>query len=136
MKNKKIDNKTRRLEIRLNEAEFSIFKEKSKNYSTMSALIIDAVNKFDDRQGIQKLDFVNNFAIILKKYFFELNRIGNNINQISRHLNINSKENSFYKDTQIMETLLLEIKEAKVIFRTLRRMQNKALKDSMSLFHN
>lgn len=87
MKKKNI-NKLADIHFRVTEEEKNKFKKKAVNYSSMSAMIIDAVNKFDDRVGVLKLDCLNNWSQDFKYFKSEINRVGNNINQIAHYMNV------------------------------------------------
>lgn len=50
-KETKTAGKRKQINVRLTDEEFKMMKEKSKNYPSLSTLVIDAVRAFDDRKG-------------------------------------------------------------------------------------
>lgn len=80
-------NKNKRIDLRLTEKEYLFLKEKAKNYPTLSSFVLDACRNFDDELGIKRLDVIRKWCSDYKKYEYELNRIGCNINQIAHYLN-------------------------------------------------
>jgi len=80
-------NKSKRVYIRVTEDELNKLKDKGKNYPTLSFFIIDACMKFDDGLGIMRLKKIQGWTKDYLVYRSEINRIGNNLNQISHYLN-------------------------------------------------
>jgi hypothetical protein len=54
----------------------------------MSAFLIDAGMKFDDRETIRRLDVLNNWTAAYKKKGKDILYISNNINQMTHYCNI------------------------------------------------
>ena len=77
-----------RLEIRLSPTEYKIFMDKKDEKGTMSQMIRDAVNVFNPIETKGKLATINELSSNLNASTVELNRIGNNINQIAHVLNV------------------------------------------------
>lgn len=80
-------NKTKRIEVRLDEKELSLFKEKGKNYSSVGAMIRDAIKVFDDKMAIKKFDTINLLYEKMLEHHRNLKAIGNNINQLAHYAN-------------------------------------------------
>jgi len=78
-----MDKKTKMLRIRLTDDEYNLLKEKAdKAGKTMSEFVRDYITKGK----------VNSKCKDLPSLILHLSRIGNNINQIARNLNIAKKE--------------------------------------------
>jgi hypothetical protein len=81
-------NKTKRIYIRISEEEFESLKKRAKAYKSMSAFLIDAGMKFDDRATIRRLDILDNWTAAYKKWEKDILYISNNINQMAHYCNI------------------------------------------------
>ena len=81
-------NKTKRIYIRISEEEFESLKKRAKAYKSMSAFLIDAGMKFDDRATIRRLDILDNWTEAYKKWEKDILYISNNINQMAHYCNI------------------------------------------------
>ena len=80
-------NKTKRIELRLDDKELALFKEKAKNYSSTGCMIRDAVQNYDDRMVVTKLRALNSLSAIIKKNDNILSNIANNTNQLAHYAN-------------------------------------------------
>ena len=80
-------NKTKEIHLRLTEKEYTILKEKAKDYPSLSSYVIDACLNFDDELGRRRLNRFRLWSEDFHKFESELNMIGNNINQIAYHFN-------------------------------------------------
>ena len=81
-------NKTMRLEIRLNEEELELIRQKATRYGgNASALIRDAVMKFDDRKARGKLETMAALLSFYKTYQQQLSWLGGNFNQSMHRAN-------------------------------------------------
>lgn len=82
------DKKTVKLQIRLSEDELKLFKEKSKNYgNNVSALIRDAVSRFDDKKAKGKIQTMTDILKFYKEYQQRLSWLGGNFNQTMHRAN-------------------------------------------------
>lgn len=83
-----MDKKTRMLRIRLTDGEYNILKQKAKQANkTMSDFVREYITTGKVKSKCKQLS-----SLIL-----HLSRIGNNINQIAKNLNIARKEGSLSK---------------------------------------
>lgn len=73
--------------VRLTSGEEQLFKEKAKNYSSVSSMVRDAVRKFDNKSTKGKIDALNEMTLLLKKYQQELGWLGGNFNQTVKRAN-------------------------------------------------
>lgn len=82
-----MENKTLRLWIRLTPKEKALFKSKASKHSSISAMVRDAVMNFNPLETKGKMGVIQDAAQTIRNASAELNRIGNNVNQIAHVLN-------------------------------------------------
>lgn len=82
-----MDNKTKRLWVRLSPEEERLFKEKASKYHSVSAMVRDAVRQFNDIATVGKIDALNDMVSLYKKYQQELSWLGGNFNQAMKRAN-------------------------------------------------
>lgn len=120
--NKK-NNKLKQINIRLTEEDFSFFKEKGKNYPSMSALITDSVKQFNTSGGANKIEALNSWAIEFSAFKVELSRIGNNINQVAHYANILQTQQIVPDET--MNVFIEKISEYNNLLKKMTELQEK-----------
>ena len=77
-----------RLEIRLTEDESQMFQNKAQNYGgNMSAMVRDAVRRFDDKRTRGKIETMEALLQFYKKYQQQLSWLGGNFNQCMHRAN-------------------------------------------------
>ena len=77
-----------RLEIRLTEDESQMFQNKAQNYGgNMSAMVRDAVSRFDDKRTRGKIETMEALLQFYKKYQQQLSWLGGNFNQCMHRAN-------------------------------------------------
>lgn len=77
-----------RLEIRLTEDESQMFQNKAKNYGgNVSAMVRDAVRRFDDKRTRGKIETMEALLQFYKKYQQKLSWLGGNFNQCMHRAN-------------------------------------------------
>ena len=108
----KEDKRTNRINLHLNNREMELFREKSKNYRQMSAMIRDAVAQFDDTGTVKRIESLNKLADLITDFNREISKQGGNLNQITKRANelIYSSElsESYYKEVFLPQILLLQ----------------------------
>ena len=82
-----MDNKTKRLWIRLSPEDERLFKEKASKYHSVSAMVRDAVRQFNDIATVRKIDALNEMVNLYKKYQQDLGWLGGNFNQAMKRAN-------------------------------------------------
>ena len=83
MKRKRI-----RMEIRLSEEEAHVFRNKAESYGgNVSAMVRDAVRRFDDKRTRGKIETMEALLQFYKKYQQQLSWIGGNFNQCMHRAN-------------------------------------------------
>ena len=77
-----------RLEIRLTEDESQMFQDKAKSYGgNVSAMVRDAVRRFDDKRTRGKIETMEALLQFYKKYQQQLSWLGGNFNQCMHRAN-------------------------------------------------
>lgn len=77
-----------RIQIRLTEEELKVFQSKSQSYDgNISALIRDAVNRFDDEKVRGKIEAMTSLLDFYKTYQQRLSWLGGNFNQAMKRAN-------------------------------------------------
>ena len=82
-----MEKKSKRLWIRLSPEEEALFKRKAARYSTISAMVRDAVKQFDDTATHGKLDALRQMTTLYRKYQQDLSWLGGNFNQTMKRAN-------------------------------------------------
>lgn len=98
-----------RLEIRLSEEESQMFQNKAKNYGgNVSAMVRDAVSRFDDKRTRGKIETMEVLLQFYKKYQQQLSWLGGNFNQCMHRANELALEGelneSYFRSILIPET--------------------------------
>lgn len=110
-------NKTRL--IRLSVQEDELFKNKAKRYSSVSAMVRDAVAQFNEVGTVGKIDALEKLNLLLKKYHNEFSWAGSNLNQVTKQANklalTDSLTKGYFQESlfpaiQDLNALLLEMK--------------------------
>ena len=82
-----MENKNKRLWIRLSPEEDAFFRKKASNYKTVSAMIRDAVRQFNDIGTVRRLEALNEMTALYRKYQQDLAWLGSNFNQAMHRAN-------------------------------------------------
>ena len=108
-----------RLEIRLTDEEAQMFQNKAKNYGgNVSAMVRDAVRRFDDKRTRGKIETMEALLQFYKKYQQQLSWLGGNFNQCMHRANelaIVDELNESYFRNVIMPEVQTAIKAIRVI---------------------
>ena len=114
-----MEQKTKRLWIRLSPDEEALFRRKAARYKTVSAMVRDAVRQFDDTATRGKIDAINRMTDLYLKHQQELSWLGGNFNQtvkranelaIGQQLTPQFIEQVLYPQVEQIQTLLHDIK--------------------------
>lgn len=107
-------------DIRLTEEELEQFKKKAEGFSSVSSMIRIAVEHLDDRAKKSKIDLLDEFSALLRKYDLQFSHVAGNLNQVVKRANLLSLSHSldirFLEEVlypQIIDTnkLIIEIKQ-------------------------
>ena len=82
-----MEKKTKRIWIRLSPEEDALFKRKAAHYTTISAMIRDAVKQFDDTATVGQIDALNKMTDLYVKFQQDLSWLGGNFNQTMKRAN-------------------------------------------------
>ena len=82
-----MEKKTKRLWIRLSREEEALFKRKAARYTTISAMVRDAVKQFDDTATVGQIDALNKMTALYVKFQQDLSWLGGNFNQTMKRAN-------------------------------------------------
>ena len=114
-----MENKNKRLWIRLSPEEDAFFRKKASNYKTVSAMIRDAVRQFNDIGTVRRIEALNEMTALYRKYQQDLAWLGSNFNQsvhranelaISEELTPQFFEQVLYPQTKEITRLIQELK--------------------------
>ena len=114
-----MEQKTKRLWIRLSPDEETLFRRKAARYKTVSAMVRDAVRQFDDTATRGKIDAINRMTDLYLKHQQELSWLGGNFNQtvkranelaIGQQLTPQFFEQVLYPQVEQIQALLHDIK--------------------------
>ena len=82
-----MEQRTKRLWIRLSPEEEVLFRRKAARYKTISQMVRDAVSQFDDTATHGKLDALRQMTALYRKYQQDLSWLGGNFNQTMKRAN-------------------------------------------------
>ena len=82
-----MEQRTKRLWIRLSPNEEALFRRKAARYKTISQMVRDAVSQFDDTATHGKLDALRQMTALYRKYQQDLSWLGGNFNQTMKRAN-------------------------------------------------
>ena len=114
-----MEQRTKRLWIRLSPEEEALFRRKAARYKTVSAMVRDAVRQFDDTATRGKIDAINRMTDLYVKYQQDLSWLGGNFNQtvkratelaIGQELTPQFFEQVLYPQVAQLQQLLSDIK--------------------------
>ena len=114
--------KTKQLNIRVTPEEQQAIKTKAAEYPSITALILDAIQDFDTQKGRNAIDRMIEFAQAAQKFEVAQTRIGTNVNQIARALNLYQYNHVSLVDIKTVEVAIVECNKLnKEIIKSLRR---------------
>ena len=97
--------------VRLNDEELQLFQKKSQSYGgNTSAMIRDAVTRFDDKRTRGRIEAITTLLSFYNKYQQQLSWLGGNFNQVMHRANelaIDDKLNESY----FREVVMPKVKE-------------------------
>ena len=100
-----MEKRTYLCKVRLKEEEYELFRQKASGYQSMSSMIRDAVQQFNDIGTIKRIEALNEMTDLYKKYQQDLSWLGGNFNQAMKRANElaigNSLSQKYYEDVII-----------------------------------
>lgn len=128
-KAKKTAGKNKRIYIRVTDEEHKMIKDKSVNYPTITALMVDAVRSFNENSMRNRIATMIEFSSYAKGLDVEMSRVGNNLNQITHELHLYKYGDVELVEVERLQATLDEVLECnKNILKELRRFANKQRK--------
>lgn len=86
-KSDKLQNRNRRIEIRLTEDEYARIKEKSVGFCSIGHYVRSAIKEFSDINAKQKLEQLNELADLYQAYRDDMSHLSGNLNQSVKRAN-------------------------------------------------
>lgn len=83
----KLQNRTKRIEIRLTEDEYARIKKQSASFGSVGHYIRSAIKEFSDINAKQRLDLINELGDYYCEYKDKLSHISGNLNQSVKRAN-------------------------------------------------
>ena len=114
-----MEKRTYLCKVRLKEEEYELFRQKASGYQSMSSMIRDAVQQFNDIGTIKRIEALNEMTELYKKYQQDLSWLGGNFNQAMKRANElaigNSLSQKYYEDVIIPQAkhILMFLEELK-----------------------
>ena len=103
-----MEKRTYLCKVRLREEEYELFKRKASGYQSMSGMIRDAVQQFNDIGTIKRIEALNEMTELYKKYQQDLSWLGGNFNQAMKRANElaigNSLSQKYYEDVIVPQS--------------------------------
>lgn len=84
----KTEKRTILQKVYLTPTEKKLFVERARNYHSLSAMVRDAVTTYDDLLMKRKIEAFNQLQPLIAKHEADINRLGNNLNQVAHYTNI------------------------------------------------
>ena len=127
-----MEKRTYLCKVRLKEEEYELFRQKASGYQSMSSMIRDAVQQFNDIGTIKRIEALNEMTELYKKYQQDLCWLGGNFNQAMKRANElaigNSLSQKYYEDV-----IIPQAKHILVFLEKLKAEQTKIAKKLIKL---
>ena len=105
-------NRTHVCKVRLNEEELQLFQKKAQSYGgNTSAMIRDAVNRFDDKRTRGRIEAMTTLLSFYNKYQQQLSWLGGNFNQVMHRANELAIDDKL-SESYFREVVMPKVKEA------------------------
>jgi hypothetical protein len=110
----KTEKRTILQKVYLTPTEKKLFVERARNYHSLSAMVRDAVTTYDDLLMKRKIEAFNQLQPLIAKHEADINRLGNNLNQVAHYTNIlaNNGKVEMHYVANMVEPLLHDIYES------------------------
>lgn len=79
--------KTKRVYFRISEEDLKRLHKLAEKYPSVSSFIIDACWNFNAERHLNILDFIEEKVNIMNSFTAEMNKVGNNLNQLTHYTN-------------------------------------------------
>ena len=118
--------------VRLTQKENEMFRQKSKRYHSVAAMVRDAVKQYDDVLVKGKIDVLKEVLALYKKYQQDLGWYGSNLNQAMHQANSLALDGKLTA-TFMNDVLLPKIVEAVSFLRNLKDEQTQIYRKLIKL---
>ncbi len=126
--------KNKRIYMRVTEEEYQMIKDKSGNYPTTTALMVDAVRAFNENSMRNRIATMVEFSSYAKGIDVEMARVGNNLNQITHELHLYKYGDVELVEVERLQETLSEVLECnKSILKELRKFASKQRKANKAI---
>ncbi|TFH93838.1 plasmid mobilization relaxosome protein MobC [Porphyromonas levii] len=133
-KTKKMAGKNKRIYMRVTEEEYQMIKDKSGNYPTTTALMVDAVRAFNENSMRNRIATMVEFSSYAKGLDVEMSRVGNNLNQITHELHLYKYGDVELVEVERLQDTLSEVLECnRSILKELRKFASKQRKANKAI---
>lgn len=124
--------KSDRLETRISPKQEIMIKRKAESYKSLSTMILDAVQQFDDTGTMRKIKKLNEMVDFYKKYQHELSWLSGNLNQVVyRACELSTSEEVM--PTFITDMLFPRIDEIQEIIKDIKGEQYQSCKETHTI---
>ncbi len=115
-----MNRRTKRIEIRLTEEEYTFIKSHVLNYSSIGHYIRCAIKEYSDTTAKQKLQLLNDLGNFYRESRIDLSHIGGNLNQTVKRANELAVA-GLLSGSYISQILMPEIAKTKKVLETFHR---------------
>lgn len=119
-----VKEKTRDLHIRLTESEYKEIRKKAEIAGSVTKLIVQAVQEYNQKDGRSKVEILNDWATYYRECKVSIDRVGNNLNQIAHVVNLMRLHDTL----NLSPDMLKEIQSFNDMMKDLNRMQEKLIR--------
>lgn len=119
-----VKEKTRDLHIRLTESEYREIRKKAEIVGSVTKLIVQAVQEYNQKDGRSKVEILNDWATYYRECKVSIDRVGNNLNQIAHVVNLMRLHDTL----NLSPDMLKEIHSFNDMMKDLNRMQEKLIR--------
>lgn len=119
-----VKEKTRDLHIRLTESEYKEIRKKAEIVGSVTKLIVQAVQEYNQKDGRSKVEILNDWATYYRECKVSIDRVGSNLNQIAHVVNLMRLHDTL----NLSPDMLKEIQSFNDMMKDLNRMQEKLIR--------
>lgn len=127
-----MNQRTKRIEIRLTEVEYSHIKSKAESYNSIGQYIRSAIKEYSDVDAKQKLRLIEDLGNFYRESRSDLSHIGGNLNQSVKRANELAVA-GLLSGSYISQVLMPEIVKTRKVLDSLQRQLSSLTKKATSL---
>ena len=119
------EKKTKQIHLRLTEKEYNFLKDAAQEWGgSVSSYILESSKRFKGVDKVNKLQFIREWNVELRKHQADIDKIGTNINQIAHVINVMKLQG----EVAFSEDMVKEIQACRTLLRTLERYEERAVR--------